>query len=143
APHAVLNRQARCLPSATSGGLGPFTAVRMVRVAETRAWLLEAQPAADGWRGLVAVAYDEHVGCEGYALASFDAEGRRIATERLRADNPVAAMEAAENAFGIDPDAWRPAYAGLGGDPLPWAEIASRMKPPELERERPTCLTDQ
>ena len=115
----------------------------MVRVAETRAWLLEAQPAADGWRGLVAVAYDEHVGCEGYALASFDAEGRRIATERLRADNPVAAMEAAENAFGIDPDAWRPAYAGLGGDPLPWAEIASRMKPPELERERRACLTDQ
>ena len=115
----------------------------MVRVAEERVWLMEAQPAADGWRGLVAVAYDDHVGCQDYAVASFDAEGRRIATERLLADNPVAAMQAAENAFGIDQAAWRPAYAVLDGDPLPWAEIASRMKPPELERERRACLTDQ
>jgi Domain of unknown function (DUF4262) len=115
----------------------------VVRVAERRVWLLGAQQAGDGWRGLAAVAYDEHIGCQGYALLSFDAEGRRIATERLRADNPVAAFQAAENAFGIDWAAWRPAYAVVGGDPLPWAEIASRMEPPDLERERRACLTDQ
>jgi Domain of unknown function (DUF4262) len=114
----------------------------MVRVAE-RVWLLEAQQAGDGWRGLAAVAYDDHVGCQGYAVVWFDAEGRQVATERVGGEHPVLAMKAAENTFGIDQAAWRPAYAVLSGGPLPWAEIASRMKPPELERERRVCLTDQ
>jgi len=112
-------------------------------MAEERAWLLRAQPAWPGWRGLAAVAGDRHVGCQGYQLLSFGADGRRAAAERLLADNPVAAAAAAERTFGVDAAAWRPAYAMLGTDPLPWSEIAARMDPGRLERERCACLQDQ
>jgi hypothetical protein len=115
----------------------------MERMAEERAWLLQAQPAWPGWRGLAAVADDRHVGCQGYALLSFGADGRRTATERLLVDNPAAAVTTAEKAFGVDAAAWRPAYATLGADPLPWSEIAARMDPGRHDDERRACLQDQ
>ena len=89
------------------------------------------------------MADDSRVGCQGYELLSFGADGRPAAAERLLADNPASAAAAAERAFGVDAAAWRPAYARLGGDPLPWAEIAARMEPGRLERDRRACLQDQ
>ena len=110
---------------------------------QERAWLFAAQPAWPGWRGLAAVADGGHAGCQGYELLSFGADGRRAAAERLPVDNPVSAAATAERAFGVDAAAWRPAYALLGPDPLPWSEIALRMEPGRLERERRACLQDQ
>jgi Domain of unknown function (DUF4262) len=115
----------------------------MERMAEERAWLFAAQQAWPGWRGLAALADDSHVGCQGYELLSFGADGRPAAAERLLVDNPASAAAAAERAFGVDAAAWRPAYVRLGGDPLPWAEIAERMEPGRLERDRRACLQDQ
>jgi Domain of unknown function (DUF4262) len=114
----------------------------MERMAEERAWLLLAQPAWPGWRGLAAVADDRHIGCQGYALLSFGADGWRTSTERLLVDNPAAAVTAAAKAFGVDAAAWCPVYATLDAGPLPWAEIAARMDPAWLERERRACLQD-
>jgi hypothetical protein len=114
----------------------------MGRMAEERAWLFAAQQAWPGWRGLVAVADGGQAGCQGYELLSFGADGRRTAAERLPADHPAAAAAAAERVFGVDAAAWRPAYAVLGADPLPWAETAARMDPARLERERRACLRD-
>ena len=110
---------------------------------EERAWLFAAQPAWPGWRGLAAMVDGSRAGCLGYELLSFDADGRRAAAERLGVDNPASAAAAAARAFGIDAGAWRPAYALLGTDPLPWSEIALRMEPGRLERERRACLQDQ
>jgi len=115
----------------------------MERMAEERAWLFAVQQAWPGWRGLAAVADDSHVGCQGYELLSFGADGRPAAAERLLAGNPASAAAAAERAFGVDAAAWRPAYVRLDGDPLPWAEIAERMEPGRLERDRRACLQDQ
>jgi len=115
----------------------------MEGMAEDRAWLFAAQQAWPGWRGLAAVAGDSHVGCQGYELLSFGADGRRTAAERLLADNPVSAAVVAQRAFGVDATAWRPAYARLDGDPLPWAEITARTEPGRLERDRRACLEDQ
>ncbi len=112
-------------------------------MAEERAWLLAAQPFDDGWRGLAAVAYDTHVGCQGYALLSFDSGGQRSESQRLLADNPAAAIEKAADVLGVDPAAWRPVYAVLAGDTLPWSEIELRMDPERLEHERSVCLRDQ
>jgi hypothetical protein len=115
----------------------------MDRMAEERAWLFAAQQAWPGWRGLAAVADDSHVGCQGYELLSFGADGRPTAAERLPVDNPVSAAAAAQRGFGVDAAAWSPVYARLDGDPLPWAEIAARMEPGRLERDRRACLEDQ
>jgi Domain of unknown function (DUF4262) len=110
---------------------------------EERAWLFAAQPAWPGWRGLAAMVDGSRAGCLGYELLSFDADGRRAAAERLGVDNPASAAAAAARAFGVDAGAWRPAYALIGTDPLPWSEIALRMEPGRLERERRACLQDQ
>ena len=110
---------------------------------EERAWLFAAQPAWPGWRGLAAMVDGSRAGCRGYELLSFGADGRRTAAERLGVDNPASAAATAARAFGVDAAAWRPAYALLGTDPLPWPEIALRMQPGRLERERRACLQDQ
>jgi len=110
---------------------------------EQRAWLFAAQPAWPGWRGLAAVADGSHAGCQGYELVSFGPDGRRTATERLLVDNPASAAAAAHRAFGVEAAAWRPAYVLLGNGPLPWSEIAARMDPARLERDRRACLQDQ
>jgi hypothetical protein len=112
-------------------------------MAEQRAWLLAAQPMQSGWVGLAAVAYDTHVGCQGYALLTFDAHGQRTASERLATDNPAGATHAAATDFDVDPAAWRPAYAVLASEALPWAEVEQRMNPDRFERERRACLHDQ
>jgi hypothetical protein len=112
-------------------------------VAGERAWLLAAQLTDSGWHGLAAVASDTHVGCQGYALMSFDTAGRRTASERVLADNPESAAEAIERALGIDPARWHAAYAVLGADALPWSEIQRRMEGERFARERRACLRDQ
>jgi Domain of unknown function (DUF4262) len=110
---------------------------------EERAWLFAVQPAWPGWRGLAAMVDGSHAGCLGYELLSFGADGQRTAAEPLGVDNPASAAVTAARAFGVDAAAWRPAYALLGTDPLPWPEVALRMEPGRLERERRACLQDQ
>jgi Domain of unknown function (DUF4262) len=110
---------------------------------EERAWLFAAQPAWPGWCGLAAMVDGSQAGCWGYELLSFGPDGRPTAAEPLGVDNPASAAVAAARAFGVNGAGWRPAYALLGTDPLPWSEIALRMQPGRLERERRACLQDQ